>query len=454
MNKNNFKTRFGIDIFLLIILFFILNSNFNLKYFYTKNSIIIVIIWYLISRFFSLYTSHLLISFAQELIRLFKTMFVFSILLISLIFIAYHNYQYKVKFFIFIYICVLSFVFSWVKYFYRIYSYKLRKNKHIKQEIITIGINNLAHYQSELNINYLNYNFIPISLVNNLESVEQIKRIESILKNTYPNISEVLIGKNRDTISLIDDLVNLCEGLDKKIYFLNESDFLVSNDVQFNNFIGLQKISFQYYPLNEYENRVIKRAFDICCSIIFLIFFYWEIYILIAIFIKMTSKGKIMFKQQRWGLNNKSFNCYKFRTMYSDSPEIDKDGHYIQTTNGDDRVTRIGRFLRKTSLDELPQIWNVFKGNMSLVGPRPHPIALNEESMDKVTNYIHRHLVKPGITGWAQVNGFRGETKNTEEMQKRIDFDIWYIQHWRLEIDVQIILQTIINLIKGDKKAY
>jgi putative colanic acid biosynthesis UDP-glucose lipid carrier transferase len=140
--------------------------------------------------------------------------------------------------------------------------------------------------------------------------------------------------------------------------------------------------------------------------------------------------------------------------MYIGSNEIASDGTYMPTTKDDFRITPIGNFLRKSSIDEFPQFINVFLGSMSVVGPRPHPIPLNLQSKDLINNYLLRHLIKPGITGWAQVNGSRGEVKEAFEMQNRVNFDIWYIENWTFWLDIQIIFQTVINLIKGDEKAF
>jgi putative colanic acid biosynthesis UDP-glucose lipid carrier transferase len=161
-----------------------------------------------------------------------------------------------------------------------------------------------------------------------------------------------------------------------------------------------------------------------------------------------------MFKQVRWGLNNEKITCYKFRTMVVQSRDVDEQGSYLQATKNDPRITSLGLFLRKTSLDELPQFYNVIRGDMSVVGPRPHPIPLNMASIDTVDNYMLRHMVKPGITGWAQVNGCRGETKSISSMQKRVNYDLYYIHRWSFWFDCQVILQTIINIFRGDQNAY
>jgi putative colanic acid biosynthesis UDP-glucose lipid carrier transferase len=175
---------------------------------------------------------------------------------------------------------------------------------------------------------------------------------------------------------------------------------------------------------------------------------------IISLIIKMTSKGPVFFKQERWGLNNKPIICYKFRSMVVSSVDVDEAGNYQQARKNDPRVTRIGAFLRKTNLDELPQFFNVFLGSMSVVGPRPHPVPLNIQSKDSVENYMMRHWVKPGITGWAQVNGYRGETKKPYLMQKRVEFDVWYIENWTFWLDLQIILQTLVNMVKTEENAY
>jgi putative colanic acid biosynthesis UDP-glucose lipid carrier transferase len=207
--------------------------------------------------------------------------------------------------------------------------------------------------------------------------------------------------------------------------------------------------------LDDPELRLFKRIGDLVITGIAFIFIFSWLFPVIAIIIKLTSKGPVFFKQKRWGVHKFPIYCYKFRTMVHNSSDVDEKGVYQQATKNDPRVTKFGKFLRKTSLDELPQFINVLKGSMSIVGPRPHPIPLNLESKDKIDDYMRRNLVKPGITGWAQVNGYRGETKDKPaKMQARINHDIWYIENWSLWLDMQIILQTVINIFKGEKNAY
>ncbi len=198
----------------------------------------------------------------------------------------------------------------------------------------------------------------------------------------------------------------------------------------------------------------IKKCIDITASLFLIVVVFSWLFPIISIIIKISSKGPIFFKQDREGVDKKPFKCLKFRTMQADSKNEDASGKYIQATSNDERITKFGKFLRKTSLDELPQFINVLKGEMSVVGPRPHPIALNKESEKIIKGYNLRHLVKPGITGMAQINGLRGETKDLIQMQNRVNSDIEYIKKWKRRTDVIIIYKTFINVITGDPQAY
>jgi undecaprenyl-phosphate galactose phosphotransferase/putative colanic acid biosynthesis UDP-glucose lipid carrier transferase len=175
--------------------------------------------------------------------------------------------------------------------------------------------------------------------------------------------------------------------------------------------------------------------------------FTW-LFPILMILIKVSSEGPIFFKQQRSGVGNRTFTCYKFRTM-----KENKESETVQASKNDSRITCIGKILRKTSLDELPQFYNVLIGDMSVVGPRPHMLKHTEIYSELIKNYLVRHFVKPGITGWAQVNGLRGETSELKQMATRVEYDIWYLENWSFMLDVKVIVKTIINMIKGDKNA-
>ena len=203
------------------------------------------------------------------------------------------------------------------------------------------------------------------------------------------------------------------------------------------------------FPLRYYSNAIIKRSFDILFSLLVLIFIATWLFPILALLIKLDSKGSVFFKQKRYGFHDEVFECLKFRTMIENEESATKT-----TSQNDSRITKIGRFLRKTSLDEMPQFINVLRGDMSVVGPRPHMLLIDEFYKAKIGRYSVRSLVKPGITGLAQVSGLRGDTGEMEiEMKKRILADSFYVKNWSLTLDIVIILKTILLVIKGDQKA-
>jgi exopolysaccharide biosynthesis polyprenyl glycosylphosphotransferase len=196
-------------------------------------------------------------------------------------------------------------------------------------------------------------------------------------------------------------------------------------------------------------NQYFKRTFDIAFSFLVIVLVFTWLFPILALLIKLSSKGPIFFKQQRSGKRNEVFTCYKFRSM-----KVNEDSDTIQAHKSDDRITGIGKFLRKTSMDELPQFLNVLNGDMSVVGPRPHMLKHTEEYSQIIDNFMVRHFVKPGITGWAQVHGFRGETHQDYKMRKRVQYDVWYIENWSFLLDIRIIFMTVRNLLLGDRNAF
>ena len=202
-------------------------------------------------------------------------------------------------------------------------------------------------------------------------------------------------------------------------------------------------------PFDFVENFYVKRLFDILFSIFVCVFILSWLMPILWVLVKLESKGPLVFKQGREGINGKEFICYKFRSMRANN----LPGREHVTIN-DKRVTRIGSFLRKTSMDELPQFLNVLFGDMSVVGPRPHLESLSLEYQKDVDDYLKRHIVKPGITGLAQVSGYRGEIQRKSDIKNRIRLDIFYIENWSFLLDIKIIIKTILNVFTGEEKAY
>lgn len=211
----------------------------------------------------------------------------------------------------------------------------------------------------------------------------------------------------------------------------------------------LKVLSVKKLPFDLPENRILKRIFDILFSVMVCVFVISWLYPILWILIKLESKGPAIFKQEREGFNGKEFVCYKFRSM-----RINNQADKVHATKNDARVTKIGAFLRKTSLDEIPQFFNVLIGNMSVVGPRPHLESLAIEYQKDVENYLERHAVKPGITGLAQISGYRGEIKKRSDIKNRVRLDIFYIENWSFMLDIKIVVSTVLNVFKGDEKAY
>lgn len=244
-------------------------------------------------------------------------------------------------------------------------------------------------------------------------------------------------------------LINHCENNLIHFYSVPNVRNYLHRRMKLELFDDIPILSIREEPLQSPLNKCVKRAFDLIVSTVFLCTVYPFVYLFVGIGIKLTSPGPIYFKQKRSGEGGRIFQCIKFRSM-----RVNDMADTMQATANDPRKTRFGEFLRHSNIDELPQFINVWKGEMSLVGPRPHMLTHTEMYSRLINKYMVRHLVKPGITGWAQVTGFRGETKELSQMEGRVRRDIWYIENWSFLLDLRILYLTVRNIIKGDKQAY
>ena len=248
---------------------------------------------------------------------------------------------------------------------------------------------------------------------------------------------------------LIRRIIQTCSQRMVRYNFIPDTFNYQRHTMAFTLMDGTPVFSLHYEPLSLVGNRILKRSFDFIASSIFLATVFPFVYIIFGLLIKLSSPGPVLFKQKRSGLNGKEFYCYKFRSM-----RVNSDSDKVQATKNDPRKTRIGEFMRRTSIDELPQFINVWLGEMSIVGPRPHMIRHTEQYSRIISSYMVRHFAKPGITGFAQVTGFRGETQELWQMEGRIRKDIWYIEHWSFALDLFIIWKTVYNAIHGEENAY
>ena len=264
-------------------------------------------------------------------------------------------------------------------------------------------------------------------------------------------IDEIYCAMDELSENEINTFVKYAELNQCNIKFIPKTANFFSKRLKTDFYNYLPVLSIQEVALNKPFNRVLKRMFDVVFSILVIVFLLSWISLILFILIKLESKGPLLYKHKRNGINYKEFDCYKFRSLRINSSESE---NYVKKK--DQRVTKIGRFLRQTSLDELPQFINVLKGDMSVVGPRPHMLSYTESYSKKIDpyNFIFRHNVKPGITGLAQVKGFRGEVKADEDIINRVKYDIFYIENWSILLDFDIIARTILGIIKGDEKAY
>lgn len=271
-----------------------------------------------------------------------------------------------------------------------------------------------------------------------------LDEVEDFVNKNYVDEIYCTAGNER----IIERIVKIADNCVADFYYVPIISSVVPRNFDLSSIGNIPVVSMRPIPLNNFFNRTIKRTVDLLISTV-LIILSPIVFIPVAIGIKLSSPGPIFFKQLRTGYRGKDFWCYKFRTM-----RVNDQSNTLQATRDDPRKTRLGNILRRTSIDELPQIFNVWLGNMSLVGPRPHMLELTKEYSSLIDKYMIRHTVKPGITGWAQTHGCRGSTEQLWQMEKRVELDIWYAQNWNLMLDVKIVLLTIVDLIRGDENAF
>lgn len=282
--------------------------------------------------------------------------------------------------------------------------------------------------------------------------IGSITQLHDILSRK--EVDEVIIALPEDSSSKLDELIRICNINAVKVHIIPDYLKFLGNRFQASTMGNFPIITAREEPLNEANWRFVKRTFDILFSLLVSLLVLSWLFPLTAILIKINSKGSVLFIQKRFGVRNKKFNCYKFRTLIVSAEGEKKINPVVEK---DSRMTGIGRILRKTNIDELPQFINVLRGEMSVVGPRPHALLFDLE-YEKIFEEIKmRYNVKPGITGWAQIHGLRGDVPDKEEnkkrLRKRMQYDLWYIENWSFKLDIQIILMTVWQMISGETKG-
>jgi putative colanic acid biosysnthesis UDP-glucose lipid carrier transferase len=333
--------------------------------------------------------------------------------------------------------------------FYYLKKYRIATGSNFRNAVI-IGYTTEAINLKNVFDNRKDYGYRFQGFFSDKKQNPEIKgKIEDLKNFVLENkTDEIYCSLNEISNEKLKDLVEFADENRKAIKFIPDTKQIYSKNLKIDYYELFPVLSLQKTQLHDPTVKIFKRAFDILFSIFVIIFILSWLMPIIAILIKLESKGPIFFKQGRPGLDENEFFCYKFRSMKVNGT-TEKEA-----SRNDPRVTKMGKFMRKTSIDELPQFLNVLLGDMSVVGPRPHLWSQNKAYATKIKKYMVRHYVKPGITGLAQVKGFRGEIETDDDMINRIKLDVFYIENWSIVMDLKIILQTIINIFKGEEKAY
>ena len=429
--------------------YFLIKQNLNISNDYRIIIILNSLIILLISSFYRLYQSWRGLVFLPQMYKIFTVWFISFLCLLSFLF-----FTNQTGFFF------MTWIYSWFSIgvcstcLYRTLSViilnKLRQQGKNIKEVIIIGNGKLIDDIKQVSILHPEYGFKIIQVMG-------LSRFNKPNDTIYQKLVDTISMKHQKTelwicLPLADSFIvkNILQHLrysTVEIRFFPDLEDLSILNYDISNLMGFHSLNLSCSSITD-AKASIKRYEDVILSLIILALISVPC-LIIMLGIKLTSRGPVLFKQKRHGAKKEIFEVYKFRSM-----TVSKENAAVkQATKNDARITKFGCFLRKTSLDELPQFINVLQGNMSIVGPRPHALSHNEHYKSLVESYMWRHKVKPGITGWAQVNGYRGETDTLDKMQKRVEYDLWYIENWSLFLDLKIIFSTIL---KGfiNKNAY
>ena len=325
-----------------------------------------------------------------------------------------------------------------------------RRGRNFKR-IIIIGWNGTAKMLYDEIRSDPGYGYKILGIFDNEEHADRA------MTGTLQEIEDFVVTNNIDEIYCaqpseeenVGDIIKIADRHDVQFFYVPLISGFMTTSFKLTSMGNLPIMVYRPNPLQFWLYRLIKRIFDICFSLVVIALVSVTVLIPIIFAIKLSSRGPVLFKQRRTGYRGREFTCLKFRTM-----KVNSQADTVQATKDDPRKTRVGDFLRRTSLDELPQFLNVLWGDMSVVGPRPHMVSQTNEYKKLIDKYMVRHIIKPGITGLAQVSGYRGQTEELWQMQKRVEYDVTYIENWSLWLDVKIIIRTIVNAILGEKNAF
>ncbi|MFI2741721.1 exopolysaccharide biosynthesis polyprenyl glycosylphosphotransferase [Zhouia sp. PK063] len=391
-----------------------------------------------------------------EVYRYTKVTQIFSLLFYQFIFLLFTLFAF-VGFFrevhirvglILEYFLAVGLLISFVKFitYYTIMLYRGGQKGNIRR-VVVIGkskkatqLINVFHEKKEFGYNFVKQ-FSVYDATFNMEDFFSFC-VEQHIDEIYCSVAEL---KNKH----FNEIIQFADNNLKTIKFLPDNKNIYTKKLKFEYYDYLPILSLRDIPLEHSVNAFVKRVFDILFSSFIIVFVLSWLTPLMALLIRLESKGPTFFRQSRNGLDNAEFGCYKFRSM-----TVNSDSDKKSATRNDARVTKMGNFMRKTSIDELPQFFNVFLGHMSVVGPRPHMLSHTELYANKIDKYMVRHFVKPGITGLAQIKGYRGQIETESDIVNRVKLDIFYIENWNIFLDIKIVVKTVLNAVRGEEKAY
>ena len=414
------------------------------------------LLWIVTSNYLTFYDDFFSRNFPVQLTNILKNSLLQLIIAITFIFLAKEN-LFTRYFIIYYFVLLVLFISFRVIIFRKILKYLRRKGKNVRNLVI-IGEGELAQNFQEMIISNPDFGYSFKGFVSGINGDSQssleelVDKLEKIF--TTIKVDEAVIAISEGSRHILETIIKVCDKNAVKVHIIPDYHNLVSKRFQLSSFGEFPIITARREPLNEVQWRLVKRAFDIIFSFIVTIIILSWLYPLIFIISLIFDRGPVFFLQNRLGTKNNKFKCIKFRTMKYEKVHVDE---FKPVVENDPRITKVGKFLRKYNLDELPQFINVFIGDMSVVGPRPHAISYNDLYSKIVDEIRLRQNVKPGITGWAQIHGLRGDVTDEEENQKRtkqrIDYDVWYIENWSFWLDIQIILLTVWQMIVGKSRG-
>ena len=434
--------------YFLVYLFSIgeFDTLFSSRYF--ELQLFFNIAWIVSAYFVKVHDTSRVASIERVIRKLINALSLFVILIFAFIGIKNGTYH---KLFVFYSYCatsagLITFNIGFVVFlkYYRRVGYNYRKVIIAGYGKIATDLRKYFTYNPEFG-----YRFLGYYDDNSSNSLIQGK-VQDIIKTAIENeVDEIFCVLPYLDYHEVEKLTKFAEDNFIKIHAIPDYRGFPFKNIEVQLYDLIPVLNFPDQPLDDQLNRFIKRSFDLVFSFLFLLFVGSWLIPLVAILIKRDSKGPVFFKQQRSGINNQPFLCYKFRTM-----AVNKDSDKLQATKADSRITKIGAFLRKSNIDEIPQFINVLRGEMSVVGPRPHMLKHTEEFAQQVDKFMLRHYVKPGITGLAQAKGFRGETNTFFKLKNRIKLDRFYVENWSMLFDFKIIVATVLSMFQGDENAY